>query len=212
MDNNFLTVNKDYLNYNLKSIDILIIAQIEEFERNKLSCYITNQQFANMFGESERTINRVIKKLEELNIIKKQTIYIKGSGRGNRQRILSINNTKKWKCQNDTSKMETPNCHDQSKMEVPKWQCQNGTTKMDVPNLQNGSAKNAQWKCQNGTIKDNIKENIKYNIYSDLYNDVIESYNNNLDMDYDDWAKEIAIDMECNVEDINAIIDDYITT
>jgi hypothetical protein len=33
-----------------------------------------------------------------------------------------------------------------------------------------------------------------------------------LDMDYDDWAKEIAIDMECNVEDINAIIDDYITT
>lgn len=187
MDNNFLTVNKDYLNYNLKSIDILIIAQIEEFERNKLSCYITNQQFANMFGESERTINRVIKKLEELNIIKKQTTYIKGSGRGNRQRILSINNTKKWKCQN-------------------------GTTKMDVPNLQNGSAKNAQWKCQNGTIKDNIKENIKYNIYSDLYNDVIESYNNNLDMDYDDWAKEIAIDMECSVEDINAIIDDYLTT
>lgn len=187
MDNNFLTVNKDYLNYNLKSIDILIIAQIEEFERNKLSCYITNQQFANMFGESERTINRVIKKLEELNIIKKQTTYIKGSGRGNRQRILSINNTKKWKCQN-------------------------GTTKMDVPNLQNGSAKNAQWKCQNGTIKDNIKENIKYNIYSDLYNDVIESYNNNLDMDYDDWAKEIAIDMECSVEDINAIIYDYLTT
>lgn len=209
MDNNFLAINKDYLNYDLKSIDILIIAQIEEFDRNKNFCHLSNQQFAEMFGESKSTIKRTIDKLEKLNIIKRQTTFIKNNGRGNKQRILSLNNRSKWKVQNEST------IHNGKSIMNPP-------SKMEGSNVDNGRFKNAQWKVQNEPIKDNIKDNIKNNIYikffkrnedgSCLYDDVVESYNNNLDMDYDDWAKEIAIDMECNIEDINAIIDDYITT
>ena len=203
MDNNFLAINKDYLNYDLKSIDILIIAQIEEFDRNKNFCHLSNQQFAEMFGESKSTIKRTIDKLEKLNIIKRQTTFIKNNGRSNKQRILSLNNRSKWKVQNEST------IHNGKSIMNPP-------SKMEGSNVDNGRFKNAQWKVQNDPIKDNIKDNIKYNIYKDngscLYDDVVGSYNNNLDMDYDAWAQELSIDMGCTVEDINAIIDDYITT
>lgn len=100
MENTFLAINKKYFGMGLKSIDILIVAQIEEFQRNGCDCYVTNKQFADMFGESERTINRVIAKLEELNVIKRKTTFIDGNGRGNRQRILTVNDCSQWKCQN----------------------------------------------------------------------------------------------------------------
>ena len=56
----FLAINKEYFNltgkYKLNNknvkIEILhlaIIAHIEEFERNKASCYLTNEQMANIF-------------------------------------------------------------------------------------------------------------------------------------------------------------------
>ena len=203
MDNNFLAINKDYLNYDLKSIDILIIAQIEEFDRNKKFCHLSNQQFAEMFGESKSTVKRTIDKLEKLNIIKRQTTFIKNNGRSNKQRILSLNNISKWKVQNEST------IHNGKSIMNPP-------SKMEGSNVDNGRFKNAQWKVQNDPIKDNIKYNIKYNIYMDngssLYDDVVGSYNNNLDMDYDAWAQELSIDMGCTVEDINAIIDDYITT
>ena len=203
MDNNFLAINKDYLNYDLKSIDILIIAQIEEFDRNKKFCHLSNQQFAEMFGESKSTVKRTIDKLEKLNIIKRQTTFIKNNGRSNKQRILSLNNRSKWKVQNE------PTINNGKSIMNPP-------SKMEGSNVDNGRSKNTQWKVQNDPIKDNIKDNIKYNIYKDngscLYDDVVGSYNNNLDMDYDAWAQELSIDMGCTIEDINAIIDDYITT
>ena len=202
MDNNFLAINKDYLNYDLKSIDILIIAQIEEFDRNKKFCHLSNQQFAEMFGESKSTVKRTIDKLEKLNIIKRQTTFIKNNGRSNKQRILSLNNRSKWKVQNE------PTINNGKSIMNPP-------SKMEGSNVDNGRSKNTQWKVQNDPIKDNIKDNIKYNIYKDngscLYDDVVGSYNNNLDIDYDAWAQELSIDMGCTVEDINAIIDDYST-
>lgn len=199
MDNNFLAINKDYLNYDLKSIDILIIAQIEEFDRNKNFCHLSNQQFAEMFGESKSTVKRTIDKLEKLNIIERQTTFIKNNGRGNKQRILSLNNRSKWKVQNEST------IHNGKSIMNPP-------SKMEGSNVDNGRFKNAQWKVQNDPIKDNIKDNIYKDNGSCLYDDVVGSYNNNLDMDYDAWAQELSIDMGCTVEDINAIIDDYITT
>jgi predicted transcriptional regulator len=99
MTNNFLAINKDYLGIGLKSIDILLISQIEEFQRNKCKCYVTNKQFSEMFGESESTIKRALDKLEECDIIKRTTTFIEGNGRGNRQRVLSVNHMKEWKVQ-----------------------------------------------------------------------------------------------------------------
>ena len=96
MDNKFLAVNKDYFGLGLKSIDLLIIAQVDEFQRNHCPCYVTNDQFSNMFGESVATIMRSLEKLERLHILTRTTNYVEGNGRGTRQRILTLNKVDSW--------------------------------------------------------------------------------------------------------------------
>ena len=73
-----------------KSIHILLLAQIQEFQRNRCECYMTDKQFAENFGESERTIGRALDKLEELNLIKRNTKFVHGYGRANRQRTITV--------------------------------------------------------------------------------------------------------------------------
>ena len=104
MDNFFLAIDKRYLNSGLKSVEMLIASQVEEFERNGKQCYLTNKQFAEMFGESESTIKRELDKLEALNVISRDTKTIKGNGRANKQRTISINGIDKWKVQNEPIK------------------------------------------------------------------------------------------------------------
>lgn len=89
---NFLAVNKDYFGTGLKSVDMLIISQIEEFERNNCKCFVSNKEFSNMFGESESTIKRSLDKLEDLKIIKRDTINNANGSHKSRQRTLSIDN------------------------------------------------------------------------------------------------------------------------
>ena len=91
----FLQVDKDLLGKGLKSIDVLILAQVKEFERNKCECFLTNEQFAEMFGESVSTIKRSLDKLEDMKLIKRDTKYIDGNGRANRQRVIKSGKSKK---------------------------------------------------------------------------------------------------------------------
>lgn len=139
IEHKFLAVSKQYLDIGLKSIDIMIIAQIEEFERNNCKCYMTNKQFANILRESESTVKRSIQKLESLNVIKRHTNIVSGNGRANKQRILSLNKYDEWKGQIEP-------------------------TKMEGSNINNGRVKNDQWKGQNDPIKDNKKDKEKDNI------------------------------------------------
>ena len=76
--------------HDCKLIHIMLLAQIQEFQRNKCDCYMTDKQFAENFGESERTVGRALKKLEEMNLIKRDTKFVTGYGRANRQRTLSV--------------------------------------------------------------------------------------------------------------------------
>ena len=139
MENTFLATNKEYLNIGLKSIDILIIAQIEEFQRNECECYVTNKQFSEMFGESEDKIKRSLAKLEKMNIIKRNTTFIEGNGKCNRRRTLSINDKKEWKVHSAHTKMESAKVSD-------------------------GWCKNSKRKEHNAPIKENIKDKEKDNI------------------------------------------------
>lgn len=139
IDDTFLAINKKYLNIGLKSIEILIIAQINEFERNNCQCYITNRQFADIFGESESTIKRAIDKLESFHVLRRQTHFIDGNGKANKQRVLFLNNQEEWKVQNDPTKMESSDISD-------------------------GRFKNDKWKGHNDPIKEKEKENKKDNI------------------------------------------------
>ena len=96
MENKFLAVNKDYFGLGLKSLDLLIIAQVDEFQRNKCPCYVTNDQFSAMFGESVATIMRSLVKLERLHILTRTTNYVEGNGHGTRQRILTLYKFDSW--------------------------------------------------------------------------------------------------------------------
>lgn len=138
---NFLAINKDYFGLGLKSIDIMLISQIEEFKRNNCSCYLTNEQFSNMFGESQSTIKRALDKLESLGIISRETSFVGGNGRANRQRVLSVNKRTKWKVQNEPTNRQ-----------------------MEGSNVDDGRFKSEQWKVHNEPIKDNLKDNKKENL------------------------------------------------
>lgn len=98
----FLAINKKYFNltgkYKLNNknvkIEILhlaIIAHIEEFERNKVSCYLTNEQMANMFGVSIDSIKRAIKVLSDLKFITCHTTIVSNMGQSSKHRIMSVN-------------------------------------------------------------------------------------------------------------------------
>ena len=60
MTNLFLKVNKDLFKLGLNPTEILVLAQIMEFDTNNKICYMTNEQFAAMLNVSERTISRAL--------------------------------------------------------------------------------------------------------------------------------------------------------
>ena len=130
----FLQVDKDLLGKGLKSIDVLILAQVKEFERNKCECFLTNEQFAEMFGESVSTIKRSLDKLEKEKLIKRDTKYIDGNGRANRQRVIKSGKSKK-----------------------------NPPKKMVGSKSDNGRFKDEEWSGQDEPIKDKEKEKEKIN-------------------------------------------------
>ena len=134
MSNLFLQVDKDLLGKGLKPIDILILAQVKEFERNKCECFLTNEQFAEMFGESVSTIKRTLDKLEKEKLIKRDTKYVDGNGRANRQRVIKSGKSKK-----------------------------NPPKKMVGSKDDNGRFNNEEWSGQEEPIKEKEKENKKIN-------------------------------------------------
>ena len=107
MTNLFLKVNKDLFGIGLNPIEILIVAQVLEFQTKKLECYITDDSFAKDFNVSRSTVARAVKALEDKGILNRQTTNIKGG----KLRYLTINIDKIEelinKCQNDTCKNES---------------------------------------------------------------------------------------------------------
>ncbi len=87
MTNVFLKVNKGLFSMGLNPTEILILAQIIEFQTNTGDCFISDNQLASMFGVSESTIKREVKKLEDLGFITRETKNIKGG----RERHIKVN-------------------------------------------------------------------------------------------------------------------------
>lgn len=99
----FIKVKDDYqgLGIGLKSIDLLIMCKIEGFQQSGLECYMTNEQFSNLFGESVSTVKRSLDKLEEMNIIHRRTSKVQSNGKVKKQRVLIFNGKERWKVQNE---------------------------------------------------------------------------------------------------------------
>ena len=152
MTNLFLKVNKDLFKLGLNPTEILILAQIMEFNNNTGDCFISDKALAENFGVSEKTISRSIKALEDKGLIKRDTKAIKG---GKSRHITVI---------------------------AAKIEEQLTTDKMSIDNNNNGQIvpyttdKMSVVKGQNDLIKDNIIDNnIKDNIREALTASAVKS-------------------------------------
>ena len=144
---NFLSINKKYFNIGLKSIDILILSQIEEYQRNNCECYITNQQFSNMFGESVSTIKRSIDKLEQKGMLERKTHSRTDNGKNSKERTLNVINV-------------------HSELNFKNKQ---------GSNVEQARFKNEKSKVHNDLIKENKKEKKKDNINNNDFEEIISA-------------------------------------
>lgn len=87
---NYIKVNTEFFNTDLKPLEILILSVIESLTRADKECYYTNEQFAKMFSVSEKTVRNTLDDLEEKNYIKRNTKTICMSGKANRQRTIEL--------------------------------------------------------------------------------------------------------------------------
>lgn len=90
MANYYLQVDKNLFNMGLTPVEILLIAQIAEFQRNTGDCFMSDKALADNFGVSESTIKRELKRLEELGFISRDTKNVKGG----RERHMTVNQDK----------------------------------------------------------------------------------------------------------------------
>lgn len=97
MNGVFLKVDKDLFSFGFNPTEILIIAQVMEYLRTTGKCFVTNKQFADMFGVSESTIKRELDKLESNGYIIRHTVVSKeGNGK---ERTIDLRDEafeKKW--------------------------------------------------------------------------------------------------------------------
>ena len=144
---NFLSINKKYFNIGLKSIDILILSQIEEYQRNNCECYITNQQFSDMFGDSVSPIKRSIDKLEQRGMLERKTRSRTDNGKKSKERTLN----------------------------VIKAHSELNFKNKQGSNVEQARFKNEKSKVHNDLIKENKKEKKKDNINNNDFEEIISA-------------------------------------
>lgn len=143
--------NKYFNNKDLSPTKILILSQIEEFERNGKTCYITDETLADNFNVSISTINRAIADLSEKKYIIKIDNSKNENGKIKTTRQLSINQAKFSQQYDNTKNDEVVSYrNDNTKEEnIKDVSCQNGA----FPSCQNDKQKD-------NSLKDNIKEKV----------------------------------------------------
>lgn len=90
MGNYFLKVNKDLFKLGLNPTEILVLAQVMEFQANTGDCFISDKTLAANFGVSESTITRTLKALETKGFITRATKSVKGG----KERHITVNEDK----------------------------------------------------------------------------------------------------------------------
>lgn len=134
MSNYFLKVNKNLFKMGLNPTEILVLAQITEYQTNNKICYMTDAQFAEDFGVSAKTISRTLDKLEKENLIKRETKTVAS------KRIRTITAIVKSNGQNDS-------LNENLKQTI----CPSETDNLSKSNGQNDFIKDKE--------KDNLKDN-----------------------------------------------------
>lgn len=151
---NFLSVRSSLMGHGLKAIDILIAAKVQEFGINELECYITNETFSEMFGESVSTVRRSIERLIKLSILEKSHGYVGGYGRGNYRRTLKMLPMSNW----DIELSKSDDDNGVFYMSSPSEENDNGVFTESSPS-DNGVFKSDEWGVHIEQLIDNKKDN-----------------------------------------------------
>jgi predicted ArsR family transcriptional regulator len=158
--NGKLMVSKSLYSTGLNTTEMMLISQIEEFERSGNECFVTNQQFADWFGVSTKTIERTLDKLEENNYIKRETKTVNTNGRKSKIR--------KIKTVEGTVKMTQPydDLEDEGtvKMTVASDGRYRQIVQKEPSNCPEGTVNLSGRYRQNDAIKEKIKEKEKEKI------------------------------------------------
>lgn len=228
MNEHFLAVNKDFLGKGLKPLDMLILSQIEEFIRNTCECYITNEQFANMFGVTAPTVDKSLQRLESQGVIYRNTKTVTGNGRANNMRILGLKKGYRELINGNKGISASPNGSKEN-YDGNKVSC-------------DGSKENSEWQLKNLIIKNKIKDNKKdkedmnrennmfdndfvykiedmptllddygIDVYDEDPAEVYDYFVDNIMINYDDGCSvdEIAVDFEWPVGFVQAVVNYY---
>lgn len=81
---------KDGEKINIDHLDCLIIERVDDFQKNDMKCYLTNEQFANMFNVSVSTIKRKISNLCKIGILQSDVTLRNDAGQSSRVRHLKV--------------------------------------------------------------------------------------------------------------------------
>lgn len=165
INENFLAVRSSLMGHGLKAIDILIAAKVQEFGINGLECYISNESFSKMFGESVSTVRRSIERLIKLNVLTKKHGYISGRSRSNHLRMLKMVPMSEWKIdfdKEDSNDTDNGVLNMNSPKESEPFE-ENGVFTENSPSS-NGVFKSDEWSVHREHLidkekKNNIKEN-----------------------------------------------------
>lgn len=85
-----MAINKEYLGKGLNAVDLLIFSQVEEFNRNGFDCYMTDEQFMDITGATLYKVRKSLDRLENMNIIERDTKTISGNGKANKRRTIYL--------------------------------------------------------------------------------------------------------------------------
>lgn len=143
MTNVFLKVNKDFFKLGLNPTEILILAQVMEYNTNTNNCFMSDKAFAELFGVSDKTISRALKVLEDKGFIKRETKNVKGGKE--RHIYIQVDKIEQALPKDNLSVVESDDKNSQG------TKCLLSKDNLSVV------------KGQNDLIKDNIKDNLKDN-------------------------------------------------
>ena len=87
MNNRYLNINLNFMNTNLTIPETVVLSYIEGLSRKKGFCFASNKSICGALKINDRTLYRVLNKLEDKEYIKRVT---KSVGNGGKERKIFV--------------------------------------------------------------------------------------------------------------------------
>ena len=81
---NYININLAFMNTNLSLQEVAVLSYIQSLAIKKDYCYASNESICNALKLNDRTLYRVLKKLEDKDYIKRETKSIGNYGKERR--------------------------------------------------------------------------------------------------------------------------------